>query len=509
MTVTQNDQLSTGNVKPREGEKVRHLEFSDFRALRDFRAFEVVNTMRLSLSLDGYRTVILIGSITVLTVGLAVCILLFSTIRQSPTMDRQSIGLLAVATATYFGCLIIFGEVYSGRRIAVSGNPHLALFKSLDIPLQHVLIRYGLLPLFIRMFVFAGCIVVYLGIFWDPSIEYTRQLLLLSTILIFVLSAGIYSVLKCSVQPPSRQRRGWVLALAPGSVGVLVGLGTSGLLPSVRESERSLVFLREHAVWLCPPLLVSASILILLSVRMWKRLSYQLVEPPREGRRKCSGARTLFQVIWIDLLTSKQGSLIMLLVLAWSALLGVLVGLRWGSVFPIVLPSDQLERGLISIAILMTLSFVEPMLLRTGPTSKRSQYRFSWENGGSHRKIVASATAHYALCGAIAGFLVLLAGYLVFDQWIFASIPASLVATAAALLAECLTSPPVSTDGTKAADLLEALVTMVLIAPCAMVLALGPEFNRVFLALYALLLLLGVSFCLRERIFFLRSRSRL
>jgi hypothetical protein len=483
---------------------------SDYRILRDFRAFEIVNAMRLPLTLDGFRALAVFGSIALAVLATMVFASTMSVLRDGPlrhdtaaVLNWGFLGILYSAAAT------VLSEVVSSRRLAVSGTPHLELFRAMELPLPQVVVRYGLLPALRRTGLLWYSAAVFLLVFLEETTSYLNVVLASVSVLVFASSACSYCVLHFASTPARRIGLHWLYCLLALSLGLLLGAVTGFLLPQLSRLNGLAKDPSPFLPALCLLAAAASGTSILLSIRAWRRLSYRRISfsTERRGRQRPLTKFVVFVVT--DLLGSKQGSVISTIVLAWIAVVGILLGAR--GILPVhsALGSGELQKSLIGVAVLLSLGVTEPMLNRIGPTAKLYHYRFAWENGYSANAIVVRLVGIYVMAGAAVGGFVFLGALLVLDIPAPGAVLAGVIVAASGVVAESLSRPPAATDGTKANDVLDALFTLLLISPCSLILVVSPEFSTVLLSGYSILLILGAAVCLRQRLLRLRSRLTL
>ncbi|WP_437772805.1 hypothetical protein [Arthrobacter sp. KNU40] len=480
---------------------------SDYRILRDFRAFEIVNAMRLPLTLDGFRALVIFGSIAVVLLGTMVFASTMSVLRDGPLRhDTAAVlnwGFLAVL---YCAVATVLTEVVSSRRLAVSGTPHLELFRAMELPLQQVVVRYGLVPALRRTGILWYSAAVFLLVFFEESSSYLDVVAASVSVMVFASCACVYCVLHFASTPARRIGIHWRYCLLALILGLLLGVATGFLLPHLSRIDE----LAEDPSRFLPALYVLAAaasgILVLLSVRAWRRLSYRRISlgTERGGSQRAVTNFGLF--VLTDLLSSKQGSVIATIVLAWIAVVGTLLGARGILPLPSALGSGELHKSLVGIAVLLSLGVTEPMLYRIGPTAKLYHYRFAWENGFSAAAIVVRLVGIYVMAGAAVGGFAFLGALLALDLPAPGAVLAGLIVAASGVVAESLSRPPTTTDGTKSNDVMDGLFTLLLISPCSLILVVSPEFSTVLLLGYSILLILGATVCLHQRLLRLQSK---
>lgn len=484
------------------------VQWSDYRILRDFRAFEVVNALRLPLTLDGFRALAVIGSIALVLIGTTVFATAMSVLRDGPLRhDTAAVlkwGLLAIL---YSAVVAVLAEVVSSRRLAVSGAPHLELFRAMELPLPQVVVRYGLIPALRRAGILWYSAAVFLVVFFEESSGYAAVVAASASVLVLASCACVYCVLHFASTPAQRIGLHWRYVLFALILGLLLGAATGLLLPQFSR----LGGLAEDPARLLPVLYsvvaTGSGVLVLLSIRAWRRLSYFRIS---FGRERAAGRPPVVEFgrfVVTDLLGSKQGSVIATIVLGWIAVVGILLGARGILPLQSAIGSGEVEKTLIGAAVLLSLGVTEPMLYRIGPTAKLHHYRFAWENGCSAAAIVVRLVGIYVLAGAAIGGFVFLGAFLALDIPVPGAVLAGSIVAASGVVAESLSHPPTTTDGTKSHDVMDGLLTLLLISPCSLVLVVSPEFSTLLLLGYSILLILGAAACLNQRLVRLRSTS--
>ncbi|MDQ0029700.1 hypothetical protein [Arthrobacter bambusae] len=479
---------------------------SDYRILRDFRAFEIVNALRLPLTLDGFRALATFGSIALMVLGTMVFASTLSVLREGPLRDDTTAvlngGFLAIL---YSAVATVLTEVVSSRRLAVSGAPHLDLFRALELPLRQVVVRYGLIPALRRTGLLWYSAAVFLMVLFEETSSYLSIVVASVSVLALASCACVYCVLHFASTPARRIGLRWLYCFLALTLGLLLGAATGFLVPRFSGLGGFAEDPARFLPVLCLLAAVGSGVLILLSIRAWLRLSYRKISLGAERGGK-QGARTSFGLfVVMDLLSSKQGSVITTIVLAWITIVGILLGAR--GVLPLhsALSGGDLQKSLIGIAVLVSLGITEPMLNRIGPTAKLYHYRFAWENGFPATAIIVRLVGIYIMAGAAIGGFVFLGALLALEIPVPGAVFAGMIVAASGVVAESLSRPPTTTDGTKSNDVMDALVTLLLISPCSLVLVVSPEFSTVLLLGYSILLTLGAAVCLRQRLLRLQS----
>lgn len=483
---------------------------SDYRILRDFRAFEIVNAMRLPFTLDGFRALATFGSIALILVGTLVFVSTMSVLRDGPFRhDIAAVLNLGFLSILYAAVATVLSEIISSRRLSVAGTPHLELFRAMELPLQQVVVRYGLIPAFRRTGMLWYSAAIFLTIFFAETPSYLNVLAASISVLACASCACFYSVLHFASAPVRRIGLHWLFCLLALVLGLVLGAATGFLVPRLAPLDGLAEDPSRAVPVLCLLAATSSGLLVLLGIRTWRGLAYRKIslETQRVARRPSVANFGLFVVT--DLLSSKQGSVVSTVVLAWITVVGILLGAR--GVLPLdpTLSDEELRKFLTGVAVLLSLGVTEPMLYRIGPTAKLYHYRFAWENGFSGAAMVARLIGIYILVGAAIGGFVFLGALLVLGILAPGAVVTGMIVAASGVVAESCSRPPTTTDGTKSNDIMDALFTLLLISPCSLILVVSPEFSTVLLLGYSILLILGAATCLKQRLLRLRSRLTL
>lgn len=482
--------------------------FSDYRTLADFRVFEIVNALRLSLSLDSFKALVAFGSIAFVVVGSLAFVSAMSVLRDGP-FRHDSAGVLVwgILAILYSTAAMVLSETISSRRLAVAGTPHLELFRAMELPFRQVVVRYGLVPMFRRMAVLFYAAALFLTIFFEPTANYSNIVAASLSILTLSSAACLYSVLHFASAPARRTSLRWTSCGLTLVLGLVLGAATGVLGSRLGPAAISVGAVPGYLPLISLLAFAAAVLLLVCSVRKWRTLDYRRVLLAAQQNKHESPSGRLTKFLVFDFLGSKQGSVAGTIILVWIAVVGFLLGAS--AVLPLAtsLNSQELHRSLIGMTVLLSLGITEPMLHRIGPTAKLYHFRFAWENGSSAGSVVTSLAGVYFLLGGIVGVFIFCCALLTFGVPAPGTVLVGIVVTASGIMAETLSRPPISTDGTKSNDVMDALFTLLLVSPCSLVLVLSPEYGTLLLLGYSILLTLGAAACLRTHLLKLRSRS--
>lgn len=478
---------------------------SDYAALRDFRAFELLNTLRWSVSLESFKALTTLGTAAVLLLGTLVLGAGLAALRDSlSASDTESTLWLGVLVIAYISTVLLLSELVSNRRLAVTGSPHLELFRAMELPIHHVVLRYGVLPLSRRLALLWYSAGVFFVVFFDADPPYLGALSTAVALLVLTSTASLFCVLRLASSFAQHQSLRVSSCFAALFSGLLLGAATSLLVGTgaIVSSQAVAGFLP----WICGVLLLLGLLFGFWSVRRWRHLAYRKIIGAQQAQMSFTRPPKLWAMLLRELLSSRQGSVISVTALTWMGVLGCLLG-AW-LILPVGVGSSMdLHRALVGATIILSLGTTEPVLHRIGPTTRLFAMRFAWENGLAAPAILKSLMALYYVLAASVGCFVCCAAYLLFGTPVPSLILVSVIVMAAGIISEFVARPAVSTDGTKSADIMDALYTLVLVAPCSAVLALEPLHSTMLLLCYALILTIGVAFCLRTSLLTFRCPS--
>lgn len=447
--------------------------------------------------------------VTVTAFGTLTLVTGLSRLRDLLPGERSSVLLLGLLLIAYSSVALVFSEVISTRRLAVSGSSHLRLFRSLDLPIQHVVLRFGLIPCLRRIIPVGYLSLIFLLVFMEASDVYFFVLTLAGTAILLSGSIAVFAILYFASSPPQRTRLGGSTIILALLSGYILGSITSAAVPVLTSREGNAM-----DTWnLLGTVIVSAAavtiaLLSIGSLKLWRDLGYSPIlvskATPGSNRRPTT---SMIVILISDLLNSKQGSVVVTSLTMWIAFLGALIGASNLLPVQLGLPAGQGARYEMGLAIVLSLGLIEPALQRVGPTVKLYHFRFLWENGAGFLSTILAPLIVYGASGLLVGGFISVAAFLVFGDWSPIAVLSGLITSLSAVLAEALSRPPLTTDGTKAADITDAFLTLVLIGPCAVILALEPQASTFWLVAYSLLTMTGAAVCLHFRQMNLQSSS--
>ncbi|UVJ40131.1 hypothetical protein [Arthrobacter sp. CJ23] len=421
--------------------------------------------------------------------------------------DALSLGFLALV---YSAAVLGLGEIVSNRRLAVTGTPHLELFRAMELPIHQVVLRYGILPLVRRLGLLWFAAALFLTVFFEVSPRYLATVVATVAVLLVTTAAALHCVLRFASSAARRNTLSWSFGLLALTVGLLIGGATAPLLSHVRAAgawDAGSALFESTAAVACAVSLAATGASGLFSLRLWRGLAYRkiLLATPVTSRKK--RRLTLASILLSELFHSRQGSVVGVIALSWIAVVGSLLGASGVLRLDSSLDGGDLQRSLIGVTLVLSLGVTEPTLYRIGPTAKLYALRFAWENGNSARSIVTGLIGVYFLIGGAIGLFVFCSAFLALGIMDMGIILTGVIVMAAGIIAEALARPATSTDGTKAADIMDALYTLLLVSPCSLILVLSPARSTILLLGYTILLTLGATACLRTHLLKLRSHS--
>ncbi len=451
--------------------------------------------------------VTVVGTVAVVLLGTVVLGSVLTAVRsrlsEAETASTLWLGILFIS---YSATVLVLSEVVSNRRLAVTGSQHLDLFRALELTLQSVVLRYGILPLAGRLALLWSPAAVFFVVFFESSPLYLAAVSTAGSLLVLSSTAALYCVLKLASAPAQRHVLRASSCVAALFTGLLMGAATSLFLSTGPKLHTPV--LMGLLPWINANLLLFGVIFGCWSIRLWRRLAYRQIVGLQRAQVASKRLPSLWAVLLRELLSSRQGSLVGVTTLSWIAVSGCLIG-AW-MILPVTAGSIvYLHRALIGVTIILSLGTTEPVLHSIGPTTRMDALRFAWEIGLSVRTILKSLMTLYYVLAASVGCFVFCAAGLLFRTPVPGVILVSIIVMAAGIISEFVARPAVSTDGTKSADIMDALYTLVLVSPCSTVLALEPSHSTLLLLGYALVLTVGVALCLRTSLLKFRCPSAL
>lgn len=487
----------------------RSIWVTDFRLVRDFRAFEIINAFRLPLSLGAFKLLlsaaILVGGL----IGVGLWFLFLQILRDTVfAQDRELAWQLCSLAVLYSSATLIGSGLLTSRRLAVAANPHLRLFRDLELPLPHVALRYGVLPAAMSAAPIPSATIVFLVVFGADDPARLSGYAWLLPLAFSAVAAACFTAAWCAARLPRPASVRWLRAVACAVVGLALGIMTTATL-------------RAGILWTgVPPLAVPAitATAILATVGLIagtagcvRRARYSaLLLPRRQYGSHRHETKDLWTALLADLAASPHGTLASVYYLATITVCAILVGVSPLLPLPALaaLPTTGLSRAVVGTTVLLASCVLAIAFERIGPTAKIYHARFVIENGLSARRVAASLLGLYIGMTLPLGLFVAVAAWLVSGDLHLSPLAAAVVVAAAEVAGESLVAPLPSTDGSRPFELASTVAAYAFMTPCFVVILVDPVLAAVLIALYALVLTLGAFVCLRYRLSRLTSNSR-
>lgn len=480
----------------------------DFLTVRDFRAFELVNSLRLPLSLSAFKLLITLAGTGSAAVGGSLFAVLLALLRDTVFRDQRELAWQIFSIATLYGSAALIGaELLTQRRLAVSANPHLRLFRDLDVPVGHVALRYGVLPAAFRVLPLLASTVIFLAVFGPGDGTRVITYAWLLPVAVFAGSVACFFSARNAKQAPFLPSRVWRQFASCSVVGLVLGFITTATL---RGDARLPAPPTALAPATAAALVFFALVIAVFTVVQLRQAEYStmlLAQPV--SLSSTLPPRLLVAALLGDLRASPHGMLVGVYYFMTVTIAGILVGAA--PLLPVpalrhVGPGDLL-RAVNGSTWLLSACIIGVAFERIGPTAKLFHARYALENGLSAALVVASMFgAYFSLAAPIGGF-VMFAGWLVTGTFFASPLAIALIVAAAETVAECLISPRPNTDGTKSVDISSSILGYALMSPCSAVLFLDPAVAEPLVFLYAAVLTSGALLCLRLRLTRLSSNS--
>lgn len=485
---------------------------TDFCLMRDFRAFEIINSFRLPLSLGAFK---LLVSSSILVGGLIALALwsVFLTILRDTLFahDRELAWQLCSLAVVYALATIVGSGLLTSRRLAVAANPHLKLFRDLDLPLSHVALRYGVLPAAVSSAPVPAATIVFLVVFGSDEPARIGSYAWLLPLALGAVATACCIAAWCAARLPRRASVMWLRGVACAVVGLALGITTTGTL-------------RAGATWpglppLAAPIMTTTAIVAVVglvagTVTCLRQARYSaLLLPQRRHRSRqrqrqgqTNGLPTAFLA---DLAASPHGTLASIYYLAMITVCAILLGASPLLPIPAIVatPTADVSRAVVGGSVLLASCVLAIAFERIGPTAKIYHLRFALENGLATARVVTSLLALYVGMALPLGAFVTIAAWPATGNLYLAPLAVAVVVAAAEVTGESLVAPLPSTDGTRQFELASSVAAYALMTPCFLVFLVDPALAALLIALYALVIIFGAFICLRYRISRLTSNS--
>ena len=481
---------------------------TDFGLMRDFRAFEIINSFRLPLSLGAFKLLMSLGILVGSLIAAGLWFLFLRILRETVFAEDRELAWQLCSLAVLYACAAIVGSgLLTSRRLAVAANPHLTLFRDLDLPLPHVALRYGVLPAAMTAAPIPAATIVFLVVFGADDPDRVVNYVWLLPLALCAPAAACFVAAWCAARLPRRGSVNWLRAGVCAVVGLALGITTTGTL----RAGVSWAGLPPFAV----PLLTTTAIVAMVgllagTVACLRSARYSaLLLPRRQSRSRRPQTKGLAAAFLSDLAGTPHGTLASVYYLAAITVCAILMGASPLLPFPAFGggTTTELSRAVVGATVLLASCVLAIAFERIGPTAKIYHARFAIENGVSSNRAAVSLLVLYIGMAVPLGAFVMTAALLATGKLHLAPLAVAVVVAAAEVTGESLVAPLPSTDGTKPFDLASSVAAYALMTPCFVVLLVDPVLAAVLIALYALALTLGAFICLRYRLSRLTSNS--
>ncbi|MCH6468728.1 hypothetical protein [Sinomonas terrae] len=489
---------------------VRSVWITDFRLARDFRAFEIVNSFRLPLSLGAFKLLASAGVGVGTLVGGVLWFLTLRVLRDSVfSHDRDLAWQLWSLVVLYVSAVVVGSGLLTSRRLAVVANPHLRLFRDLDLPLSHVALRYGVLPAGLAAAPLPVATALFVAVFGaeDPARTAAYAWLLPGSLC--ATASACFIAAWCALNPPRRGSATWARAVACAVVGLALGAATAVTLGS--GAVISVPALPPFAVPMLTTMAMIATIGFVAATIVCLNAGHYaaLLLPSRRKRSGDRQARGLAMAFLQDLAGTPHGTLVSVYYLAVITVCSGLVGAS--ALLPVPslasLPRTDVLRSVVGAVLLLCSCVLAIAFERIGPTAKIYHARFALESGIPVQRAATSLLGLYVAMALPMGALATLAAWLLTGHVLISPLAVALVGAAAETAGESLVAPLPNTDGSRTFDIAGSVAAYGLMTPCLAALVLDPYLAELLVTLYALALTLGAFICLRYRLSHLTSNS--
>ncbi|WP_171041409.1 hypothetical protein [Sinomonas susongensis] len=144
--------------------------------------------------------------------------------------DRELAWQMCSLAILYSSATLVGSGLLTGRRLAVAANPHLKLFRDLDLPLSHVALRYGVLPAGVAAAPLPVATLVFLLVFGPDDPNTAARYAWILPLALCASAAACFTAAWCAIRVPRRASVTWLRAEACAVVGFLLGVATTGTM---------------------------------------------------------------------------------------------------------------------------------------------------------------------------------------------------------------------------------------------------------------------------------------
>lgn len=451
------------------------------RALDEFRIVQTITSLRLGLSVRGYRLAVRLmmavgGSLALVFLGL---VLVTTRAVLTDTGELSAFAVLAAVTVLAVCAAYAYEEMTGTRRFAVCHSPSAALFRALDIPVLHVLVVFRLRAI---TYFYLGVTVLAGMLGWtvlSPLGARVAPVILVVPVAWWLTTVGLAT--HFASRPLVGRRRMLVVVGPAALVGLVAGyLGTRALVQPLVEDGFATAFDPYDVTRVLIAVAIASGTAaiagIILGLRAFvvlRRCPFAPVHEPR-AERAASGTGLrwgLYGVLyrewsrtWAFRLALRAFAVAAAVVAACSAALvagASFLPLDVRSLGPWSIDADSLHVTLSFATTGLALGIVSLAQSKVGPTVYARQLRLLWELGASRWWITACVLALFLLPAMAIGIGGTAVSAALLGRTDLLPIAGAVGVACASLIADYVSNPPLNTDGTVVED--DALSTLLLI----------------------------------------------
>ena len=505
------------------------LRVARLRALNDFRAFELVTSLRLPWSVSKYRRVVTALLLLGAPIGTVLLFGLLQALKAGAGTDLgrlSAIMAIGVAGVFFWSALYASREVTTERRFGISDNPNIALFRGLDIGALEVFLVYRARSAALYYGVLAvvgGSLVWFFGV---PLGIGAAGVLAMAAIVVgwWITAVGLAAYV--ASRPLLRHAPARVAFPSAVLGGLAFGYVATRMLvnPLVAEGF-DYAFAPSEVMRIIIGLAVVTGVIAVFALALGVHALLRLARQPfphtesRSREDNAAAGRTVAALGMTGILVREWSrtwgyTLAVRAMAMWMVLASVALGCRMAGAmflpFSSSLPSWALGADVpqvgIPLAVAATATGVAEFLKReVGPKAYAAQLRFAWESGRSAWGLALSMLAVMVVPTVILGVSGLVLTAAAFGRVDAVPVLAAMSMAAAVLISEFVSRPSMNTNGSVVEDdLLATLIYLLVSAPTVFLIYRQMD---LLTFVYLLILMGGATACIAHRIVHMPSSS--
>lgn len=498
---------------------------SGLRNAFTFGCFDLLTSLGSNLSLRLFKRIVMIGlPLALLMVSLSILVAMRfvrTLVTGAPVGDGDGTAVLpalvTVMILLYLGASQFIGEVLTRRRVCISGNPNVGLFRAVDLRMLDIFLVVAGIRIALFHALQYALALTFVVTFADLLTQSPILLALVGLVPTVSMVASFQVAARNALRPKSDAKIGRLSLAGLILVGAGLGWTTSLVLRQTLKTDAMNFSYRsvETPAGIALAVLVSLALVgvfdLIRSLRRIGVASFLLetsTAPNAKAQHRAARSVRISNVVLFWLLQREfrgatayalfdRSRALTFLVLAWAAAAHL-----HGDILPVSGIVASAGTSVLYLAFfLLALAHVDVILGTCGPTALRGQFRIAWENGVSAQRLVTQAQSSYHAPLAVLALCGLLLNAILFGQLAIGYVVLASAAVSAALIAESLTASPKNlADGSVAPNLFVGLMTILLSAPALAVVSIGNGAFAPYGLLYIFFLWGGAALCMTKRI---------